>query len=126
MKISMTNGLPIVSLELKYNSNYILLEHVLLDTGCAITVFDTDIVSAVDLKINTQLGRAVRMYGIGGQSELAFQQVVKEITINSHQLSDFTIQLAMTKIPYGFDAILGVDYFTTSQVTIDFKELTVR
>jgi hypothetical protein len=66
------------------------------------------------------------MYGIGGQSELAFQQVVKEITINSHQLSDFTIQLAMTKIPYGFDAILGVDYFTTSQVTIDFKEFTVR
>jgi hypothetical protein len=50
MKISMTNGLPIVSLELKYNSNYIILEHVLLDTGCAITVFDTDIVSAVDLK----------------------------------------------------------------------------
>jgi hypothetical protein len=126
MKIIMKNGLPIVSLELRYDSNYILLENVLLDTGCAITVFDTDIVSAVGLKINTQAGRAVRMYGIGGQSELCFQQTVSEITLNSYPLTDFTLQLGMTKIPYGFDAILGVDYFTKSQVTIDFKELLVR
>jgi hypothetical protein len=70
MKIVMQNGLPIVSFELMY-SNFIYLENVLLDTGCAITVFDTDIVSAVGLKIDSQRGRAVRMYGIGGQSELS-------------------------------------------------------
>jgi hypothetical protein len=59
MKIVMQNGLPIVSFELMY-SNFIYLENVLLDTGCAITVFDTDIVSAVGLKIDSQRGRAVR------------------------------------------------------------------
>ncbi|MCM3700572.1 aspartyl protease family protein [Paenibacillus macerans] len=125
MKINMKNGLPLVTLELRYKSNTIILENVLLDTGCAISVFDTDIVSSIGLLINTEIGRAVRMYGIGGKSELAFQQTVDEISINSNNLSNYTLQLAMTKIPYGFDAILGVDYFIRSQTIIDFKNFIV-
>lgn len=125
MKIAMKNGLPLVSVKLGYKSSTITLENVLLDTGCAISVFDTDIVSTIGLTINTEIGRAVRMYGIGGKSELAFQQTVDEISIDSNHLSNYTLQLAMTKIPYGFDAILGVDYFTRSQAVIDFKGFVV-
>ncbi|MGZ7440819.1 hypothetical protein [Paenibacillus sp. TH7-28] len=125
MKINMKNGLPLVTLELRYKSTTIILENVLLDTGCAISVFDTDIVSSIGLLINTEIGRAVRMYGIGGKSELAFQQTVDEISINSNNLSNYTLQLAMTKIPYGFEAILGVDYFIRSQTIIDFKNFIV-
>jgi len=121
----MINGLPIVSFGLEYKSSKILLERVLLDTGCAISVFDTDIVSSVGLTINTDIGKAVRMYGVGGQSELVFQQPVDEITIESNILMNFTLQLGMTKIPYGFDAIIGVDYFTRTQSTIDFKQFMV-
>lgn len=126
MKIVMNNGLPLISVKLGYKSSTITLESVLLDTGCAISVFDTDIVSTLGLTINTEIGRAVRMYGIGGKSELAFQQTIDEISIDSNHLSNYTLQLAMTKIPYGFDAILGVDYFTRSQAVIDFKNFVVN
>lgn len=125
MKIVMKNGLPLISVKLGYKSSTITLENVLLDTGCAISVFDTDIVSTIGLTINTEIGRAVRMYGIGGKSELAFQQTIDEISIDSNHLSNYTLQLAMTKIPYSFDAILGVDYFTRSQAVIDFKNFVV-
>lgn len=67
MKIVMKNGLPLVSVELGYKSSALTLEKVLLDTGCAISVFDTDIVSSIGLMINTEIGRAVRMYGIGAK-----------------------------------------------------------
>lgn len=80
MKINMKNGLPLVTLELRYKSNTIILENVLLDTGCAISVFNTDIVSSIGLFINTEIGRAVRMYGIGncfwsGVSSICFQKL---------------------------------------------------
>src|SRR5690554_3355847 len=104
MKIVMKNGLPILSIILEYHDNTIRLENVLLDTGCAVTVFDTDLVEKIGLIIDRYSGRAVRMHGVGGQSELCFQQTVEQISVNKIILQNFTLQLGMTKIPYGFDA----------------------
>jgi hypothetical protein len=44
MKIQMHSGLPTVYINLKYKSGSIKLEHVLIDTGCLISIFDTDFV----------------------------------------------------------------------------------
>jgi hypothetical protein len=49
---------------------------------------------------------SIRMYGIGGQSELCFQQKTSGLVIDKYMLNNFDIQLGMTKEPYGFDAIL--------------------
>jgi predicted aspartyl protease len=126
MKINMRNGLPIVSITVVYQDKSIVLNDVLLDTGCAVSVFDTDIVEQVGLFIDRNSGRAVRMYGVGGQSELSFQQNVANISINDVSLDDFTLQLGMTKIPYGFDAILGADFCERAGIIIDFNQLLVR
>ena len=125
MKITMINGLPIVSFLISYQNNTLSLNKVLLDTGCATSVFDTDIIEEVGLSINHVTGRAVRMYGVGGQSELCFQQEVSEISINNITLKNFTLQLGMTRIPYGFDAILGADFCKKAGIIIDFNELLV-
>jgi len=122
----MNNGLPTLSITLEYQDNTIKLDNVLLDTGCAVSVFDTDLVEKVGLVINRHSGQAVRMYGVGGQSEIFFQQVEEKIVINKITLVNFTLQLGMTKIPYGFDAILGVDFCEQAGLILDFKELQVR
>ncbi|WP_246050098.1 hypothetical protein [Aquibacillus sediminis] len=70
MKISMQEGLPIVSVSLVYKGNTIFLENVLLDTGGSTTIFDTDEVEGVGLTIDRKNGRPKRMYGVGGESEL--------------------------------------------------------
>nr|WP_236570596.1 aspartyl protease family protein [Paenibacillus sp. An7] len=82
----------------------------ILDTGCSTTIFDTDLVEPIGLDIDFINGKWVRMYGVGGSSELCYQQIVSYLSIDSILLKEFTIQLGLTKEPYGFDAILGVDF----------------
>jgi hypothetical protein len=74
MKIKMNNGLPTLSISLSYNLRSITLDRVLIDTGCMISIFDTDLMDEIGLYIVSNLGKIVRMYGVGGQSELCFQQ----------------------------------------------------
>lgn len=52
MKLQMVDGLPIVSISLKYKGKMLNLDNVLLDTGCSTTIFDTDKVEGVSLMIN--------------------------------------------------------------------------
>jgi hypothetical protein len=126
MKIRLHNGLPVADIELTFNSNSMLLRNVLLDTGCATTIFDTDLVETIGLVIEPLKGRSIRMYGIGGQSELCFQQSVDLISINGFEVNTFTLQLGMTSEPYGFSAILGVDFFIAAKLNIDFNKMEVR
>ncbi|CAM3050508.1 MULTISPECIES: aspartyl protease family protein [Paenibacillus] len=126
MRIRLVNGLPIIEVLFTYQNQSVLLPNVLLDTGCATTIFDIDLIEPTGLTIDPIQGRAVRMYGIGGQSELSFQQPVHSLTLNHHTLNDFVIQLGQTKEPYGFDGILGVDFLSTLQLNIDFKDMVVR
>lgn len=62
MKIKLHNGLPIVSLTITRNDQSIVLNNVLFDTGCAATMFDTDVLGAIDIHIDFINGRAKRMY----------------------------------------------------------------
>ncbi|WP_270168589.1 aspartyl protease family protein [Paenibacillus sp. SYP-B4298] len=125
MKINLMNGLPIVSLLLTYNHKFITLDNVLLDTGCSITIFDTDSVEPIGLDPDFINGKSVRMYGVGGQSELCYQQRIQNLKVNHIFLESFTIQLGLTREPYGFDAILGVDILSSFGLKIDFENLIV-
>lgn len=125
MNIKLINGLPIISFKLHHSGKIVLLENVLLDTGCATTIFDTDSVEPIDLNIDFIHGRSVRMYGVGGHSELCYQQVVSKLAIENLILDNFTIQLGITKESYGFDAILGIDVLTYFGLNIDFKNFKV-
>ncbi|QDY83502.1 hypothetical protein FQU75_08805 [Paenibacillus polymyxa] len=125
MKIRLVNGLPIVSLPLSYKNKSTLLNSVLLDTGCSTTIFDTDLVEPIGLDIDFIKGKSVRMHGVGGSSELCYQQIISDLSIDSILLKEFTIQLGLTKEPYGFDAILGVDFLYMYGLKIDFEKLVI-
>ncbi|MDC3413175.1 retropepsin-like domain-containing protein [Aquibacillus sp. 3ASR75-11] len=126
MKIQMHGGLPLVSISLVYKGNTILLEHVLLDTGCSTTIFDTDEVEEVGLTIDRKNGRPKRMYGVGGESELCYEQTVYDLEIDHYKMDSFQLQLGITKETYGFNGILGVDFMTKSNLIIDFKDMKVK
>lgn len=126
MKIIMQDGLPIVSISLNYQGNKMLLKDILLDTGCATTIFDVDEVEQIGLHIDRANGRPKRMYGVGGESELCFEQTVNKLTINSFMLDSFQIQLGITKETYGFNGILGVDFMLRSGFIINFNKLTTE
>jgi hypothetical protein len=126
MKIDMFDGLPIVSVSLTYKGKTMCLNDVLLDTGCSTTIFDTDEVEEIGLIIDRKNGRPRRMYGVGGESELCYEQIVTDIKINDHFFNSLQIQLGIIKETYGFNGILGVDFMNESNIIIDFNEMVVK
>ncbi|XID95677.1 hypothetical protein ACF3MZ_14655 [Paenibacillaceae bacterium WGS1546] len=100
MKIQLQHGLPIVSLTLSHNNRSIVLRNVLFDTGCAATVFDTDALSGIGIHIDFINGRAKRMYGVGGTSEICYEQQIPELQIEKTSLNDFPIQMSLERPPH--------------------------
>ncbi|MEN1966661.1 aspartyl protease family protein [Lentibacillus sp. N15] len=123
MKIRMPDGLPIVSVDLSYKGNKKCLDNVLLDTGCATTIFDTDEVEQIGLIIDRKSGKPRRMYGVGGESELCYKQTVTGLEIDNYLMGSFQMQLGITRETYGFNGILGVDFMLKSGLLIDFYEM---
>jgi hypothetical protein len=76
----------------------------------------------VGLIIDRKNGRPRRMYGVGGESELCYEQTVTDLEIDHFLLDSFQLQLGMTKDTYGFNGILGVDFMLESELIIDFKD----
>ncbi|MDI9475656.1 MAG: hypothetical protein ACOX0L_05770 [Natronincolaceae bacterium] len=70
MDIQIIDGLPIINVKVKYKGREKILEDVLLDTGSANTIFNVDSVEDIGLVIDYMSGKAIRMYGIGGEGEL--------------------------------------------------------
>lgn len=122
----MQGGLPIVAVSLVYKGNTILLENVLLDTGCSTTIFDTDEVECVGLTIDRKNGRPIRMYGVGGESELCYEQTVYDLEIENYKMDSFKLQLGITKETYGFNGILGVDFMMETNLIVDFEHMQVK
>jgi hypothetical protein len=102
MKIDMQDGLPIVTVSISYKGKTMRLDDVLLDTGCSTTIFDTDEVEEIGLIIDRKSGSPRRMYGVGGESELCFEQTVKDLEIDNYLMNSFQLQLGITKETYGF------------------------
>ncbi|NQX69849.1 aspartyl protease family protein [Paenibacillus alba] len=126
MKLRIDDGLPLVSLSLTYGKQTIKLSNVLFDTGCASTIFDTDLMVNIGLYLDMINGTAKRMYGVGGASELCYEQVVEDLQIGNFNLPFLKLQLGMTREPYGFDGILGIDFMTAVGLKVDFKELNIK
>ncbi|KEQ22647.1 aspartyl protease family protein [Paenibacillus tyrfis] len=125
MKIRLHNGLPIVSLTLMHHEQSVILPNVLFDTGCAATVFDTDLLSQICIHIDFIHGRAKRMYGVGGTSEICYEQIIPDLKIEHIHLDTFPIQLGSVQEPYGFDGILGIDFMIKARLKADFEMMRI-
>lgn len=125
MKLKLQQGLPIVSLALTKNNQSVVLQNVLFDTGCAATVFDTDALAELDIYIDFINGQAKRMYGVGGTSEICYEQQIPDLYIEHIALTDFPIQIGSIQEPYGFDGIVGIDFMIRAKCKVNFKTMNI-
>ncbi len=126
MNIQMKDGLPTIEIKIIYRGKEKIFKNVLLDTGSSNTIFDVDSVEDIGLFINHIGGKARRMYGVGGESELCYEQNVENLMIGDYSLNNFVIQLGMTRENYGFEFILGVDFMIENKVNLDFGKLSIK
>jgi hypothetical protein len=125
MKLRVENGLPIASIDLIYGDNTKTFDYVLVDTGCAVTIFDTDLMAEIGIMIDFVAGIPTTMYGVGGKGEVCNQQTVNGLYIDNQLLNDYSLQLGMVQERYGFDGLIGIDFMLKTGMKIDFSTLTV-
>jgi hypothetical protein len=125
MELRIENGLLFLTCWLEYGSRETLLQNVLVDTGCAVSIFDIDLMENLGLKPKPESARIVKMYGVGGKSEYCLEQHIQNLVIGGHTCRHFRIQLGPISNDYGFDAILGNDFLMASGLTLDLANLLV-
>jgi hypothetical protein len=106
------------------NDKEIVLPRVLLDTGSAATVFNTD--DMLKLDVRPQPDAPIRfMTGVGGR-EPVIEVKVQSVAVDDLVAMPFTIQ--MGRLAYGLqmDGILGLDFLRQVQALIDLRELELR
>ena len=126
MIIRIEDGLPLASVELAYNDRKIILHNVLIDTGCAVTIFDTDVIAEIGVHIDFAKGIPTTMYGVGGKGEVCYQQEVSGLSIDNQFLNDFNIQLGTVQDMYGFDGLIGIDFMVETRLVLDFHTLETK
>ena len=62
-----------------------------------------------------------KMYGIGG-SEIFIEQKVNGMRIDKFEINNFILQLGDVRQMYGFDGIIGSDFFLATKLSIDYEK----
>lgn len=125
MKFRIDDHLPLVSVEIEYNGRKKTFSYVLLDTGCASTILDTDLCEEIGLMLDLENAITRKMYGIGG-AEICIEQKVSGMNIDEFHLNNFTIQLGDVREMHGFDGIIVSDFFLANKLIIDFENMEVQ
>src|SRR5687767_4674889 len=122
-QLKIIQGLPFVAAKLEANGKVIQLEYVLIDTGAAVSIFNTD-----DLKrigIEQQLtDEIIKMSGIGGD-EYVIEKQIDKISVDNLIVAPFLLQIGSMQYGMRIDGILGTDFLQKTGAKIDFTNLTI-
>lgn len=122
-ELYIVHGLPLVAVTIFANQKQLTLQAVLVDTGSAGTVFQTDALAAVDLFPEGK-DEIITMTGIGG-SETVIEKQVEALEVGNLSVSPFTIQMGALDYSLKLDGILGADFLLATGAQINFKTMTI-
>jgi hypothetical protein len=126
MELRVENGLLVARLVIEFNEKKLILNNVIVDTGCSDTIFDTDLLAEIGVYVDYANGIPTIMYGVGGKGEVCNQQLVTDLYVDGIKLTRFPLQLGLTQDIYGFDGFIGLDFMMTTNMIVDFSELEVK
>ncbi len=124
MKIHLRDGLPLVSVALKYRHQQVALDDVLLDTGSASSVFSADRLLAIGLIYEPE-DTVHRIRGVGG-SEFVFSKQLDRLSLDDLALKDCLIEIGAMEYGVQLDGILGMDFLASVGAVIDLGRMEVR
>lgn len=99
------------------------MDHVLLDTGSAGTVFNADVVSEIGVQVEPgDILNKIR--GIGG-IEVVYSKRFDFVQIGEISLESFEVEIGEMDYGMKIDGILGFDFIRTANLIIDSKNLCI-
>ena len=100
------------------------LEHVLIDTGSAATVFRVDRLLEVGIEY-ALTDELWRVRGVGG-SEFVFTKKIDQLLAGDLFATDLVIEVGAMDYGFELDGILGLDFLMANQAVIDLETMTLH
>ncbi len=124
MKLRLERGLLFTTVVIENNHQELMLESVLVDTGSAGTIFQTEQLQRIGIMYDLE-DEMHRIRGVGG-TEFVFSKQLERIRVGDLLMTDFQIEVGW--MDYGFDiqGILGLDFLRATRAVIDLGTLEFR
>jgi len=120
MKIREQGGLPFVSLQLTQGEQSMVLPNVVLDTGSAGTILQTDLVAQIGVHLEPD-DLISEVHGIGGVEFVVTKQI-DLIGVDELATKNFMIEIGSMDYGFDFDGILGFDFLQQTGAVIDLGQ----
>ena len=124
MKLHVHHGLPAVAVLLKHGGYELKLTNVIIDTGAAVSIFRTDDLMTIGLKLEPQ-DELQQVHGVGGTEFVVVKQV-DQVAVGDLTLENFRIDMGAMNYGFGIDGLLGFDFLQRVGAVLDFKQMEIR
>ena len=108
MKLYLEKRLLFTSVLFEHDGLSITLKRVLVDTGSAATIFQTEILASIGV-IYAPDDEVHEVFGVGG-SELVFQKRLDKVVCAELKMVDFPVEVGWLDYWIRLDGILGLDF----------------
>lgn len=115
IELRQENKLLLCALEIKINEQVLNLKNVLVDTGSATTLINSDYIKTDGTEIIDTI------YGVGGY-ETILNKHIDIFKVNGFIIENFKIDLGDMDFGIQLDAILGLDTLTILRANINIKD----
>ena len=120
MNITLTDGLPSITVTLTYHGKPYMIDRVLLDTGSGGSVFSTDVL--LSCGIHYEMHDMVhRIRGVGG-TEFVFSKIVDQLAIGELCCDQFAIEVGVMDYGMPLNGIIGMDFLCAVNAVIDLAQ----
>ena len=113
-----------VAVTLRANGQVLSFKRVLVDTGSGGTIFKTDDLETIGVKIQGT-DRVRVMFGIGGEERVIEKQIDTLEVGSDLSVSPFTIEMGRMAYRMEIDGILGMNFLLAAKAVIDLDTLTL-
>jgi len=123
MKIELLDGLPFCRTTIKFREEEITLERVLLDTGSGGTIFSSDKLLSIGMRLERE-DSIRRIRGVGG-TEFVFTKRLERLSVGELQVTEFEIEVGAMNYGFELDGIIGTDFLIQVSAVIDLALLEI-
>ena len=123
MKLSLEQRLLFTTVELHHAEQSVVLARVLVDTGSAATIFQTELLKSIGL-IYAPEDEVHEVFGVGS-SELVFQKGVDTVICGDLIVRDFSVEAGWLDYGIQLNGIIGLDFLLATRAVIGLGLLAV-
>jgi hypothetical protein len=115
--------LPFISITAVHRGIEFQIDHVLVDTGSAATIFASDYLRKFGIDSEPE-DKVRKIVGVGG-NEYVIEKRIDALIIDSVSIEDSIIQVGDMDYGFGINGIIGGDLLMRTKMIIDYEKCTI-